>query len=91
MLALISRWDYVCSEAARPNLAAVDLLVDWADALDQAFLSDRERYIIELVTSGGWDVAEAAGIADCDEDAIKTRLVDAATKIATYIGDCEDG
>lgn len=81
-------WPKIAAEAASSNFAAIDAMVDVAVAIDET-LSIAERDFVELVYFDGWDIDEAAGIADVDVAIVTSSLERAAERIANYLGGTE--
>lgn len=86
---LIDRWAFVASVAANGNYEAVDLLVDMAVAIDDAFLSVDERDVVEYMRTHDFSVEEIAGIIKCSEWHVEACLDTACEKIARHLAGTE--
>jgi len=81
---LIDDWAHVAIEASKGNYDAVDLLVDFAAALDEAFLNDDELDVIRYRRANDFSIEEIAGIFDRSEWAIEAILTTACEKVSRY-------
>jgi DNA-directed RNA polymerase specialized sigma24 family protein len=85
----LSSWPALCAEAAKANFAVVDAIVDLIAAFGDAGLTPGERDVAELVYFDGWDIDEAAGIANIDAETVRARLARVCEKVANYLGESE--
>jgi RNA polymerase sigma factor (sigma-70 family) len=65
-------------------------MIDVAEAIDDAFLSPRERKVVELVVNESMTAQEVAEALGVGESSVRTMMNRACAKISEYMRESEE-